>query len=122
MSNLLEKLKWKWTQSRQISQEEYNNLVREYYDLRFALIQESRNKKDMWKMEWLRLVRDDRPRPHSYQKFVSIKMNDLARDITKRNSYGLNLAVEECGRDNVRIYARAKRYPDVMIGMVYYDN
>lgn len=120
MGRLMDKMRLWLRDNRQITMEEYDDLVREYYDLRMSLIKKYRENRDMWYMEWRRLERENKPRPHSYEKFISLKMSELARKMTKQEKYRLNLDVQEHGNDGFYIYAKAKNWPDTMIGMVYY--
>ena len=118
---IIEKLKVRLNMHALPTRWQMEELERVYYDIRWEFTDLYRKKRNLWEREWWRLVRENKPRPHSYDAFRLIKMNEMARKITDWDC-PMRLSVEGGDDlDHVWIKATSKKWPDFMVTRSYYE-
>lgn len=98
---------------------EKEQLTAQWYDLLSQLMVLCCDERVAWIAEWDRLVRNDQPRPHCYERLAAIRMDKMAKQIA--SGTGLYLSVTEEGmKDHVRITATSLKCRDEMIASIIY--
>ena len=120
MLDLFDRIRRYLRETRVLTEDEYNDLVREYYDLRWKLLKIIDENKGLWWNEWNRLVRDNLPRPFCYEKFYAIKMDKVARKMTSGDDCRISMHVIGERKDDIMIEARSKEWPNTVISVGYF--